>query len=162
MSIKSTSKLVAAAVGISMAVSAFAAGASMVGAQAMTLTQLVNLFIQMGIISSDKAQAALAAVNTTPAAASYSFSKDLTVGSSGADVTALQNAIGVTPATGYFGSITKAAVVAYQKAHSLPSTGYVGTLTRAQLNQAAAVTTTNRPQLCATLPSTTTRRPSRR
>ncbi|HVY54437.1 MAG TPA: peptidoglycan-binding domain-containing protein, partial [Thermodesulfobacteriota bacterium] len=105
----------------------------------MTLTQLVNLFIQMGIISPDKAQAALAAVNSS---SSVSFTKDLTVGSSGADVTALQNALGVSPATGYFGSITKAAVVAYQSAHGIPATGYVGPLTRASLNGTSSTGTT--------------------
>ncbi|HVU06416.1 MAG TPA: peptidoglycan-binding domain-containing protein [Candidatus Paceibacterota bacterium] len=140
MQIKTTSKVVAAVIGFTMALTVFAAvGASAASAQAMTLTQLVNLFIQMGIISPDKAQAALAAVNSS---SSVSFTKDLTVGSSGADVTALQNALGVSPATGYFGSITKAAVVAYQSAHGIPATGYVGPLTRASLNGTSSTGTT--------------------
>lgn len=142
MSIKTTSKVVAAVVGLTMALTVFAAvGATAANAQAMTLSQLVDLFISLGIISPDKAAAAKAAV-TSSATVSASFSKDLTVGSSGADVTALQNAIGVTPATGYFGSVTKAAVIAYQKAHSLPATGYVGALTRAALNGSSSTTTT--------------------
>ncbi|MDE1874684.1 MAG: peptidoglycan-binding protein [Patescibacteria group bacterium] len=141
MKITTTSKVVAAVVGFSMALTAFAAvGATAASAQtsSMSLTQLVNLFIQLGIISPDKAQAALAAVNS--AAPAVSFTKDLTVGSSGAEVTALQNAIGVSPATGYFGSITKAAVIAYQTAHGVPGTGYVGPLTRAALNQSSSMT----------------------
>jgi peptidoglycan hydrolase-like protein with peptidoglycan-binding domain len=48
---------------------------------------------------------------TTVTTSGYNFAKDLTVGSRGADVTALQNLLGVTPATGYFGSLTKAAVI---------------------------------------------------
>ncbi|HVT75282.1 MAG TPA: peptidoglycan-binding domain-containing protein [Candidatus Paceibacterota bacterium] len=138
MQIKSTSKVVAAVLGFTMALTVFAAvGASAASAQAMTLTQLVNLFIQMGIISPDKASAALAAVNSS---ASVTFTKDLTVGSSGADVTALQNALGVSPATGYFGSLTKAAVVAYQSSKGIPATGYVGPLTRASLNGTSSTT----------------------
>jgi len=155
MSIKTTSKVAAAVLGFSMTVTAFAAvGALAASAQAMTLTQLVNLFIQMGIISPDKAQAALAAVNTP--ATTATFSTNLTVGSKGADVTALQTALGVT-ATGYFGSITKAAVVAYQTAHSLPATGFVGPLTRAALNgSSASMTTTTTTTTTASTPSVNT------
>lgn len=155
MKINTTSKVLAAVVGFTMALTVFAAvGASAASAQSMTLTQLVNLFIQMGIISSDKAAAALAAVNSTPAAATASFTKDLTVGSSGADVTALQNALGVSPATGYFGSVTKAAVVAYQKAHNLPASGYVGALTRAALNGSSAAATTSTTPVTSTTSTT--------
>lgn len=145
MTIKST-KIVAAAVGFTMALGLFAAvGAASASAQSMTATQLINLLVAAGVIPADKAAAAIAAVggSATPA---VSFTRDLTVGSSGADVTALQTAIGVSPATGYFGSITKAAVVAYQKAHGISATGYVGPLTKASLNGSAAMTS----------PSTTT------
>ena len=72
----------------------------------------------------------------------YAFAKDLTVGSKGADVTALQSMLGVTPATGYFGSITKAAVIKYQLAKSItPAAGYVGAKTRASLNGGGLTTT---------------------
>jgi hypothetical protein len=37
-------------------------------------------------------------------------------------------------ATGYFGSLTKKAVIAYQQAKMLPNTGYVGSMTRSSLN----------------------------
>ncbi|MBI5134506.1 MAG: peptidoglycan-binding protein [Candidatus Taylorbacteria bacterium] len=135
----STKKVVAAVVGLGLALSIFAGvGALSANAQSMTASQLVDLFISLGIISSDKAAAAKAAVSSQ---ASVSFAKDLTVGSSGADVTALQNAIGVSPATGYFGSITKAAVVKYQASKGLPATGYVGPLTRAELNKGSSMTT---------------------
>jgi len=128
-------KVVAAVIGFSMALTAFAAvGASNASAQAMTLSQLVDLFISLGIISPDKAAAAKAAVTSS---VSVSFTRDLTVGSSGSDVTALQNTLGVSPATGYFGSITKAAVMSYQASKGVPATGYVGPLTRAALNQSS-------------------------
>ncbi len=38
-------------------------------------------------------------------------------------VTQLQQLLGVTPVTGYFGPLTYAALVAFQKAHGLPATG---------------------------------------
>lgn len=143
MSIKTTSKVVAAAVGFTMALGLFAAvGVSSASAQSMTATQLINLLIAAGVIPADKAAAALAAVGGSATASATTFTKDLTIGSTGADVTALQNVLGVSPATGYFGSITKAAVVAYQKAHGISSTGYFGPLTRASVNSSSAMTTT--------------------
>jgi peptidoglycan hydrolase-like protein with peptidoglycan-binding domain len=137
----STNKIVAAAVGFSLAFAAFVGvGAASAGAQAMTLSQLVDLFISLGIISSDKAAAAKAAVTT--AAPAMTISKDLTIGSTGDEVKALQAAVGVTPATGYFGAATKAAVVKFQASKGISATGYVGPLTRAALNGSAAMTTT--------------------
>ncbi len=139
MSIKTSSKIVAAVVGFAFALSIF--GAASVNAQAMTLSQLVDLFISLGIISPDKAQAAKAAVASSASSMTATFSKDLTVGSTGSDVSALQAKLGVS-STGYFGSATKAAVVAFQKAHGIAGTGYVGPLTRAALNGSTTTTTT--------------------
>ena len=133
-------KVVAAVVGFGLALSIFMGfGALSASAQAMTLSQLVDLFISLGIISSDKAAAAKAAISSS--ASSMMFSKDLTVGSSGDEVTALQNKLGVSPASGYFGSITKAAVMKFQSENGVPSTGFVGPLTRAKLNGSASVST---------------------
>ncbi len=138
MTNSTTSKFVAAAVGFALALTVFVGvGASTAGAQAMTLSQLVDLFISLGIISPDKAAAAKAAVSSSATVSGYTFSSDLTVGSTGDAVTALQNALGVSPATGYFGAITKAAVQSYQTAHGISSTGYFGPLTRASLNGSA-------------------------
>ncbi len=73
------------------------------------------------------------------------FNTNLTVGSTGADVSALQTwligqgysipaiASGAA-AKGYFGSQTKAAVQKYQAAVGVPATGFVGPLTRGKLN----------------------------
>lgn len=73
---------------------------------------------------------------------SYTFSTDLTIGSTGADVTALQNILisggylnlpaGV--AKGYFGSLTASAVKAWQASAGISATGYVGPISRAKLN----------------------------
>jgi len=71
---------------------------------------------------------------------------DLYVGKSdattGGAVTALQNFLTSKgyfqyQVTGYFGSITKAAVQEYQAANGVPSTGYVGPLTRAAIDGGA-------------------------
>ena len=80
----------------------------------------------------------------------YAFNANLTVGSTGPDVVALQNTLiaagysipAITSgaaAPGYFGSQTQAAVKAYQAARNIPNTGFVGPLTRGALNSNAGV-----------------------
>ena len=87
---------------------------------------------------------------------SYNFTKDLTLGSKGNDVKALQqflNANGYQVAasgagsagneTTYFGSLTKAALAKYQAAVGIsPTAGYFGAKTRAYLASVAVVPTT--------------------
>ena len=98
------------------------------------------------MIASLSAQiAALSGTTSTPAA--VTFTSNLTVGSKGAEVTALQNfLIGKgynTLATGYFGPMTKAALAAYQTAKGItPAAGYFGPMTRASVNGEAVTTTT--------------------
>jgi len=79
------------------------------------------------------------------ATANAAFNTNLTVGSTGADVSALQSWLiskgfaipsisSGAASTGYFGAQTKSAVVAYQASVNLPATGFVGPLTRGILN----------------------------
>ena len=80
-------------------------------------------------------------------AQNYSFSNDLTLGSSGSDVVNLQSWLmsngydipavssGVTT-KGYFGAQTKAALAKYQAWIGLPSFGFFGSLTRARISGA--------------------------
>lgn len=89
-------------------------------------------------------------------APSTSFTRDLTVGSTGDDVKALQqwlNAGGYQVAasgagspgneSSYFGSLTRAALAKYQAAKGItPSVGYFGPKTRASIAAAAPVTPT--------------------
>jgi peptidoglycan hydrolase-like protein with peptidoglycan-binding domain len=77
-------------------------------------------------------------VPTTPSGTTFiSF---LDIGSEGAEVTALQQLLKDTgyysgPVTGYFGPLTQAGVIAFQKAKNIaPYPGYVGPGTRAALN----------------------------
>lgn len=85
--------------------------------------------------------------------AGAAFMTNLTVGSTGADVAALQTwligkgfsipSISSGAATpGYFGQQTKAAVIAYQASVGLPNTGFVGPLTRGILNGATPIAAT--------------------
>lgn len=70
----------------------------------------------------------------------YPFSASLTIGSRGADVTALQNYLTGTGhftysggSTGYFGEITRAAVAAWQAANGVaPAAGYFGPISMAK------------------------------
>jgi cysteine-rich repeat protein len=72
----------------------------------------------------------------------FIFTINLRVGSRGVDVIELQKRLRAEgfftypTDTGYFGSITKASVIAYQKAHGIsPTSGFCGPLTRAELNK---------------------------
>src|SRR3989338_8131770 len=80
---------------------------------------------------------------TTTTTSSYAFNTDLTLGSKGADVTALQQILvskgyltmpaGV--AMGYFGTLTQSAVSKYQAAAGIsPTAGYFGPKTRLAFN----------------------------
>jgi len=86
-------------------------------------------------------------VSGTSQTTSASFTRDLSIGSRGADVTHLQQvlikenkgalarALAVATATGYFGAITRAALVEYQQASGIvPPAGYFGPRTRTYLS----------------------------
>jgi len=85
------------------------------------------------------------------AAASTSFTTDLTIGSKGAEVTALQDMLSaggylVMPAgvaKGYFGALTKSAVAKWQAAKGItPAVGYFGAKSRAAAGSVTTTTTT--------------------
>lgn len=86
---------------------------------------------------------------TTTGGTSYSFTRDLTVGSRGDDVSALQQVLisggyltAVTAPTGYFGNATKTALAAWQTANGVtPAAGYFGAITRAKLASLGGGTT---------------------
>ncbi len=69
-----------------------------------------------------------------------SFTRNLTLASTGSDVTCLQNALKregylSVSATGYFGTLTRAAAIAWQKARGItPTLGFIGPLSRTVLN----------------------------
>lgn len=82
--------------------------------------------------------AALSGTPVAPAATATTFTRNLSVGATGADVAALQlflnTEVGTAlPGTTYFGPLTKAAVIKFQVANGVPGTGYVGPLTLAAI-----------------------------
>lgn len=103
-------------------------------AQGMTLTPAETAYLNAGAASPTMLSA---------------ITHDLTIGSTGADVSTLQtflisqdkgsaaSALSAASATGYFGSLTRAALAEYQKAVGIkPASGYFGSLTRAYLKSA--------------------------
>ena len=130
-----TAKVVAGIIGFSMVLSLFAGvGVQTANAQALTASQLVELLISLGIIPADKAAAARAALSSSGSGSvgtSYTFTRNLTVGSTGEDVRQLQivlNGDGVNIAssgagspgneTTYFGALTKAGVTRFQNKYA--------------------------------------------
>jgi Putative peptidoglycan binding domain len=97
-----------------------------------------------------------ASTGAASVSASYNFTRDLTVGSTGADVKALQeflNANGAQVAasgagspgseSNYFGGLTKAALAKYQAAHGIkPAAGYFGPITRSYIASLSVGTST--------------------
>lgn len=85
-------------------------------------------------------------------ASTYNFTVDLSYGSTGADVNALQQMLidagllAIPAPTGWFGPMTRAALAQWQAAHGVaPAVGYFGPITRAAIlaaNAAATPTTT--------------------
>ncbi|MDB5238106.1 MAG: exported protein of unknown function [Candidatus Kaiserbacteria bacterium] len=82
-------------------------------------------------------------------ASTYNFTTNLTIGSKGADVNALQQILidagylKISSTTGFYGSLTASAVKMWQKAHGISQTGTVGPLTRAALNAGTTTTMTD-------------------
>lgn len=79
---------------------------------------------------------------TPPPAPAIVFSRDLVFGMSGNDITQLQSLLASDKSiypegliTGYFGSLTRAAVRRFQAKYVLPQVGRVGPLTRAKLSE---------------------------
>jgi peptidoglycan hydrolase-like protein with peptidoglycan-binding domain len=73
--------------------------------------------------------------------ANAAITSQLSIGSSGAQVTELQQFLATNPfvypsgrVTGYFGPLTQAAVVQFQLAYNIPTVGSVGPLTRAKIS----------------------------
>lgn len=88
--------------------------------------------------------------STTTGSMTYDFTSNLTVGSTGAQVTELQQFLidkgfltAVSAPTGYFGSLTQAALGKYQASVGIsPDAGYFGPITRAYINSLSTTTTT--------------------
>jgi hypothetical protein len=136
-----TAKVLASVLGLSM-VLGFASTASAQTTADLT-AQINALLAQIATL-----QAQLNGGAST-GGASTTFTSDLTVGSTGAQVTALQQWLAAKgfltmpagTAYGYFGNLTKMALAKYQaSAGIMPASGYFGPITRAKVNAAAGTT----------------------
>lgn len=119
-------------------------------AQAQTIAELqAQISALMAQIS------ALTGSTTTTGGSSYTFTRDLTIGSSGTDVMELQKFLNgkgfAVSASGagsagqestYFGALTASALARYQAANNIaPAAGYFGPMTRANVNATGGSTT---------------------
>ncbi len=108
------------------------------------LAVLLALFgaVSVGIFhiaATANAQVYTVTSTSSSSAGCLSFTDNMGIGSSGGQVAALQNFLNGNgsmsyPSTGYFGSITYAAVMKFQAAYGIPNTGFVGPLTRAEIS----------------------------
>lgn len=162
-----TKRFVAGLLGASLALS-FAFAVSVKADTVSDLTAQINSLLA----TIATLQAKLATIQggaSVSTGTGYTFSSDLTLGSSGDDVMNLQKVLNTDSDTqvassgagspGYetskFGPLTRAAVIKFQKKYGIPGTGYVGPLTRGQLNSMSAPTTTT-TTTTTTAPTTTT------
>ena len=141
-------KLVSAALTATTLVWAFGVAALPVSAQttASLQAQIQALLAEIAQLQAQMGTSSTGATVTS----SYNFSSDLTVGSKGADVNALQQLLinkgyltAVSAPTGYFGPATQKAFAAYQSANGIsPAAGYFGPKTRAFVNSMSVGTST--------------------
>src|SRR3989344_2077610 len=139
-------KVAAVVAGLGLILTSFAAFAPAARAQSTTdlQAQISALLAQIAAL-----QAQLnASTGGSTGSAACTFTRSLTMGSSGADVTCLQNYLTATGhftfaggATGYFGSITQSAVAAWQAANGVsPAVGYFGPISQAKYRAVAGTT----------------------
>ncbi|MDD4761428.1 MAG: peptidoglycan-binding domain-containing protein [Candidatus Pacebacteria bacterium] len=165
-------KLVSIALSLTTVVWLSGAAMAVPVAQAQSTTDLQSQIAAL-LAQIQQLQAQLNAAGgstTTGTSVACSFTRSLTVGSTGADVKCLQqylNASGFTIATTgagspgnestYFGSLTKAAVAKWQAAKGVsPAVGYFGTISRAKYTEIASTTTTTGTTTTTTGTTTTT------
>ena len=138
------SKLFASAVAFTMVLGV----ATPMFASAQTTAELTA---QINMLLSQIAQLQARVSGGSTAVTTVTFGTNLTIGSKGADVTALQTwlvnkGVLVMPngvAYGYFGSLTKSALAKYQLSVGIaPAVGYFGPMTRAKINAQSVTTTT--------------------
>ncbi len=149
-----SAKVFAGVVGFAMVVAAFGAVVAPVKAQGTDLAALTAL------IASLQAQIAALSGGSSSTMTGVAPKAPLTMGSSGAQVTALQNFLDgngydiPAGATGYFGGQTQAALMAFQAENGVsPAAGYYGSVTEAKVASMLRPATPSTPATPAT-PST--------
>ena len=148
--------------GLGVAVVALALLVSVaVPASALTQAQADAIVAALGLSGSQAATIQALVVGGSPAAPAVAFTRDLTIGSTGSDVVALQDLLIarghlVMPAgvsKGYFGTLTQQALAKMQAANGIsPAAGFFGPITRNLVNSlvAPAPTTPTTPSTPST------------
>ncbi len=119
----------------------------MVHAQTDTAALIAQLQAQISALQAQLLTLS-GSVGAPSTGAKCTFTRSLTVGSRGDDVTCLQNYLTGTGhftysggATGYFGSVTQSAVAAWQASNGVsPAAGYFGPLSQAKYNSIVVAT----------------------
>jgi peptidoglycan hydrolase-like protein with peptidoglycan-binding domain len=104
------------------------------------LININSYLLELQLISTELTVIEISTGSSPSSSSSATFTKALQVGSRDPEVTALQTKLTTLgfyngPITGYFGELTKAAVVSFQRAKGLEPVGSVGPLTRGELNK---------------------------
>lgn len=131
------------------------AGAVAVSSASALTAADIQLLVSLGVIPADKADAALALTGGSSSSSSsssscgYAYTRNLTVGSKGADVVALQTyleskgflTIPAGVSKGYFGPLTKSSLASYQASMGIsPAVGYFGPITMGRVSADCAST----------------------
>lgn len=158
-----------ASIGLSVSTAVYLFGAAAIPAGAQSTADLqAQIAALLAQIQQLQAQLAAQSGGGAPAP-SYNFTRNLTIGSVGDDVRALQqwlNANGYTVAasgpgssgneTRYFGPATRAALAKYQAAVGIsPASGYFGPITRARIAQSGGAPGTGTTPPAVTVPAGT-------
>lgn len=116
-----------------------------VAAQTSSADQIAQLMAQ---IQQLQAQLNVLKGTSVSLVSSYNYTQNLTVGSQGADVAALQQMLisggylKISEPTARFGSMTKTALATWQRANSIsPASGYFGSITRAKIAELGTAST---------------------
>jgi peptidoglycan hydrolase-like protein with peptidoglycan-binding domain len=129
--------------------------------QKRIFTGLIAVAMVFAMVATATAQTTVMQ-QTTTVSTSYTFNMNLTIGSTGADVVALQSILvgkgfltmPVGVSMGYFGPLTRSALAAFQASVGIsPAVGYFGPITRAYFNThnmtSTSTTTTTTVPGCA-------------
>ncbi|MBU6214890.1 peptidoglycan-binding protein, partial [Patescibacteria group bacterium] len=153
---KAIAKVAAVATGLAMATSMLSFApmvhAALTDSQVQAILSLLQSFgadsTTIANVQASLTGSAPVTTGTGSSSAACVFTKDLTVGSTGSEVSQLQTALIAKgymsgSATGYFGAITKAAVMKWQTAAGVsPAAGYFGAKSRAAFCGTASTGTT--------------------
>ena len=136
ISIIKSSRIVALAVG-TLLVLAVAFGGMASSAQALTQAEATTIIQILGLTGSQAAAIQALVSGSSSTTSLCTFTRNLTIGATGSDVTCLQeNLINLgfsipAGATGYFGTQTRAAVAAWQASKNVsPPVGYFGPISQ--------------------------------